>query len=406
MNVYNSMKRGGHDDATIQGQLQTLGYYDPNAAPPDSTPNVPVASPRNIINRGDDINRIADKTSLYDYRNPGKSAYGPKGQLEINPSAFGMSFPEQPGSNKEGIAGFIDSFTSLPTRSLSSFTSPTTGGNITGPAEQGFMSQVLSNDPAGRTREELMNSYDNYNKFIGRSSQFADARQKGPGGNIMGSIFSAASGIPFLGSLANFGGKGKNTSDRRRYAVDNAGFGQGTGRDEFGVFTGGKTLFGKTGDYGERMTNKIDDIESFFSGASGKLGDKSLTGIDFNNLTEADIENMKRINGTLTKQYFAYKNNRLPIDILNKKTKQTATDKKAAAAEAQAAIDLQNARKEAINNPKSLYSGGSNYRSTDSGGNAVSFNSAPGTTTFDSKSGRGRRDYSKGGLATMFKRKI
>jgi hypothetical protein len=40
MGVYNSMKRGGHDDATIQSQLQTLGYYDPNTAPPDSTPDI------------------------------------------------------------------------------------------------------------------------------------------------------------------------------------------------------------------------------------------------------------------------------------------------------------------------------------------------------------------------------
>ena len=54
MNVYNSMKRGGHDDATIQSQLAMLGYYDPNTAPPDSTPDVPVASPRNIINQGGD----------------------------------------------------------------------------------------------------------------------------------------------------------------------------------------------------------------------------------------------------------------------------------------------------------------------------------------------------------------
>ena len=41
MNVYNSMKRGGHDDATIQGQLAMLGYYDPNTTPPDSTPDTP-----------------------------------------------------------------------------------------------------------------------------------------------------------------------------------------------------------------------------------------------------------------------------------------------------------------------------------------------------------------------------
>ena len=39
MGVYNSMKRGGHNDAAIQSQLSMLGYYDPNTTPPDSTPD-------------------------------------------------------------------------------------------------------------------------------------------------------------------------------------------------------------------------------------------------------------------------------------------------------------------------------------------------------------------------------
>jgi len=46
---------------------------------------------------------------------------------------------------------------------------------------------------------------------------------------------------------------------------------------------------------------------------------------------------------------------------------------------------------------KSLYDSGSNYRSVDSSGNKVTSKSAAGTTTFDSKSGRGRRDYADGG---------
>ena len=44
MNVYNSMKRGGHEDSTIQDQLRLLGYYDvnstPDPTPPGSTPQV------------------------------------------------------------------------------------------------------------------------------------------------------------------------------------------------------------------------------------------------------------------------------------------------------------------------------------------------------------------------------
>ena len=107
-----------------------------------------------------------------------KKNYAPGEKLEINPAAFGVSFPDQPSSPKrEGIINqAIDSFTSLPTRSLSSFASPTTGGNIVGPAEQGFMEQTLDIDPAGRTREEIRSLYDNYNRFTGRTSNFAEAR--------------------------------------------------------------------------------------------------------------------------------------------------------------------------------------------------------------------------------------
>ena len=47
---------------------------------------------------------------------------------------------------------------------------------------------------------------------------------------------------------------------------------------------------------------------------------------------------------------------------------------------------------------KSLYDSGSNYRSVDSSGNKVTSKSAAGTTTFDSKSGKGRRDYADGGI--------
>lgn len=45
-------------------------------------------------------------------------------------------------------------------------------------------------------------------------------------------------------------------SDTARYAVDDAGYGTGTQRDQFGVFTGGKTLLGKTANYTERMKMK------------------------------------------------------------------------------------------------------------------------------------------------------
>jgi len=40
MGVYNAMKRGGHDDTTIQNQLSMLGYYDSNSTPDSIQPNI------------------------------------------------------------------------------------------------------------------------------------------------------------------------------------------------------------------------------------------------------------------------------------------------------------------------------------------------------------------------------
>ena len=71
--------------------------------------------------------------------------------------------------------------------------------------------------------------------------------------------------------------------------------------------------------------------------------------------------------------------------------KKAADDKKAAEAAIKQATDA-----------RSIYNGG--YRGgRDSSGNKVSFSSAPGTTTFDSKSGRGRRDFRDGGIVSLKK---
>ena len=63
MNVYNSMKRGGHDDATIQGQLAMLGYYDPNTTPPDSTPDTPQVVQQLGYQGGDNFSPIKSVTT-------------------------------------------------------------------------------------------------------------------------------------------------------------------------------------------------------------------------------------------------------------------------------------------------------------------------------------------------------
>ena len=116
MNVYNSMKRGGHDDSTIQDQLSMLGYYDPNTTPPDSTPDIPVVSPRNIINNGgNDKGGITAARPGLGYKGPGSTVSGNfniedigEGTVDSDDLSFGLSL-------KEGIFGLQRMLGNIPT---------------------------------------------------------------------------------------------------------------------------------------------------------------------------------------------------------------------------------------------------------------------------------------------------
>jgi hypothetical protein len=330
LSIYNSMNAYGFDDQAIADALQEQGYYDPNASTPDPTPD-----PGQSGGRGSDQNAGYVDRQDYSFN---KKNYRPGNQLEINPAAFGVSFPDQPSSPKrEGIINqAIDSFTSLPTRSLSSFASPTTGGNIVGPAEQGFMGQTLDIDPAARTREEIRSLYDNYNRFKGRTSNFADARQKGKVGEVLGNILGFASGIPFLGPLAMlsnaFGPQG-DKSLQSKYTVDGAGFGNTGARDEFGLATFDKKdgFLGLTGnttrDYTNRMNERLGELDDFFG--------ERIDDFDINNINAATFNKMSKINGFYAKQVQAYKN-RLEVEKINKEQKEKERMEASAANRAEA----------------------------------------------------------------------
>ena len=115
MGVYNSMKRGGHDDATIQSQLAMLGYYDPNSTP-NSTTDVP-----NIINQninqggGEGGGGITATGPGLGYRGPGSTASGnfniydiAEGTIDDDDLSFGLSL-------KEGLFGLERLYNSIPT---------------------------------------------------------------------------------------------------------------------------------------------------------------------------------------------------------------------------------------------------------------------------------------------------
>jgi len=416
LSIYDSMKAYNFSDQEIANALSAQGLY---TAPGSGTPETPPTTiqPIGFQSRSDDnayAGQVVDQTD-YGFN---KKNYAPGEKLEINPAAFGVSFPAQPsGPKREGIINqTIDSFTSLPTRSLSSFASPTTGGNIVGPAEQGFMGQTLDIDPAGRTREEIRSLYDNYNRFTGRTSNFADARQKGKAGEVLGNIVGFASGIPFLGKgidkLTDVFGPRGDKSLQSKYTVDGAGFGNTGARDEFGLATFDKKdgFLGLTGNttrnYTDRMNERLGELTDFFG--------SRIEGFDINNLDAETLDKMKDINGFYTKQIQAYKQ-RTAVEDINKRTQdaveaQRIAEELAAAAAAKdkaAALAAIKKQGQASYNPN--IHGPNNY-GTDSQGNQ-SFDSGMGFGIgsdggpVSNKTGRGRTGYSQGGLATMFKEK-
>ena len=314
-----------NQNPTLQGQYTLQQYLDmfggsstgtttptTNASGTGGTPNYlgnPVpSSNQGIINQN--INQyqsggggggpsVVDSTSVSEYRNPSASAYGPGGQLEVNPAAIGMDFTSQGNARSNGPFGI-----STPPRSMANFAAAGTG-----PSELGYMTKDISGLP-GVNRDMIRGQYDNYNTFLGRNSGYADANVKGTASdlaNMIPYVGTFKRGLEFAGKALGLDGPKGPPSDRARYATDN-GFagGQGLGRDEFGVYTGGKTGFGKTADYQERIGNRLGELESFFSKKGIDLNDPNL-----------DIEKMKGINGFYTKQYFAYKN-RQATDKINK----------------------------------------------------------------------------------------
>jgi len=214
---------------------------------------------------------------------------------------------------------------------------------------------------------------------------------------------SGMTGIPVVGKgiskLGEFFGPQGDRSMQSKYSVDNAGYGQGTSRDEFGTYTGGKTLFGKTNDYVERMQEDVNFLENEFFGDI--MGDT-----DFENLTESQITAMQKKNGFNFKKLQAYKN-RLATEKIN-----TDFAKKQAEIEAKKEAERLAAEGKIRLGPNLIQD--TNYKSDPAlskigkekyTGKGMAFEKR------DTGTGRGpRKDggliaYNRGGLATMFTRR-
>ena len=333
---------------------------------------------------GRDDNRLSYDQVTPDFNRRGVFAdpkeYGPGGMYEINPAALGFEFGPQgqvmragPGEDLQGQLG--------PT---------TTNPRMYGSSLDRAMFRV-----AGIPAREIADMYDErmqqvpgqdfrnfLKRFTGAQSNFEVARTPGMLEQMMGKIPS------LTGILSSIGGGG-DKSDRSRFAVDNAGFGQGTGRDQFGVFTGGKTLFGKTANYTERMKNEISEIAKNFG-----YDEEDLLGLDPNTLAALGQRNKFRQTQV--------------IDYVNKLR---AKDIEAEYAKQQAELDRQNridaeraagaAANEAMQRQEGGGGGSNLTRSREQGGLGLSASQAQAVSEANRAAGMGGFGLADGGIVDM-----
>ena len=298
--IYNSMNAYGFSDQEIADAIKEAGYELPTAdsgtTPPDSGS---VAQSLGIVDKPY-AGQVVDQTD-YSFK---PQDYGPGKKLEIDPAALGMSFYDaEPKQAPEGfIAKTIDTFTSVPGKQLSSFTTPT-GVTPRGPAELGFMSkQIAPGIPM--SRDQIRAMYDNYNQFIGRGSNYASARVPGKLESLAKTALGTITNVPFIGAAIDKMKQG-DRGLQSKYTVDNAGFGNTGTRDEFGLATFNKKdgFLGLTGtttrDYVDRMNERLNELDDFFG--------ERIEGFDIDNLTPEMLASMGKINGFYTKQVQAYK---------------------------------------------------------------------------------------------------
>jgi hypothetical protein len=447
--IYDSMTAYGASDAEIQAKLQAQNLWNP-----DGTTNTEQVT--GIINQdigGRDNTypgQIVDQTD-YSFN---KKNYAPGGKLEINPEALGIGFYES-GPGKQTLAaskgidmnafnqgdfnqkkemvekagldfnmdtleklnqpvetGFIESFmgAAVPNKMKSTVTMPGYEQfQSVNPSEfRNFIDANIEGIPGNLTRQDLANMYEDYNKFFGRRSNYEMARVPGSAENLFGLAFSGMGGIPGVTQLGEFFGSQGDRSMQSKYSVDNAGYGQGTSRDEFGTYTGGKTLMGKTNNYIERMEEDVNFLENDFFGEI--MGDT-----DFENLTESQITAMQKKNGFNFKKLQAYKN-RLATEKINadfaKKQAEIEAKKEAERLAAEGKIRL---------GPNLIQD--TNYKSDPAlskigkekyTGKGMAFEKTSGGVsgkgTSKERNYGGRKDggliaYNRGGLATMFTRR-
>ena len=185
--------------------------------------------------------------------------YGPGGIYEINPAALGFQFGPQGQVMRAGPMDYMQ-------------------GQLAPGSGSKFSNLDLEiNRVAGIPLREIADMYDaRMQQVPGQDFRNFLKRFTGAGSNFeVARVPGMIENLPGLTGILSKIGAGGDRSDTSRFAVDDAGYGVGTQRDQFGVFTGGKTLFGKTANYTERMKNEIAEIAKNFG-----YSEDDLLGLD------------------------------------------------------------------------------------------------------------------------------
>tara|TARA_R100000005_G_scaffold11782_1_gene4829 strand:- start:173 stop:1348 length:1176 start_codon:yes stop_codon:yes gene_type:complete len=261
---------------------------DPNLSAPTTTAPVTggVVTALPNMGGGNDVRGYESFTPKFTRRGvfADPKEYGPGGMYEINPTALGFEFGPQGQVMRAGPKEYMQG---------------QLGPSTLGDRLFGSSLDLGVNSIAGVPMREIADMYDERmqmepntgigSKFRNFMKRFTGAQSNFEAARVPGMLEQMAGKIPSLTGILTALGGNRDRSDRSRFAVDNAGFGQGTGRDQFGVFTGGKTLFGKTANYTERMKNEIAEIAKNFG-----YSEDDLLGLDPAALAELGKRNKFR----------------------------------------------------------------------------------------------------------------
>ena len=370
--IYNSMTSGGHSDETIQNTLRELGYWGGDGTVDTGLQSIVNTQP--AITGGGSKDYMSTTPQFNQVGLAGLKEYGPGGVYERNPASLGFQFDDS-GAVIRPQGGI---------------------------SEQDCITSTAGIPGQDFTKSDILNQYENFNTLGGRKSAYEDARVEGTMTKPLSWLLSAGlgavkkipgvtTGLEYLkNKFPSSGATG--SSDRTRWAVDDVGYGTGTGRDQFGVYTGGKTLLGKTANYQERMQNEISQIANSFG-----LSEDDLMSLDEKALT--DLKNRSGFNYRKVVDYV----NKINVKAFDKIESDRIEQERILDAAAKSRAESARQYDPNVHGPNNYGLGSDGQQSFDSG-QGFGINATTGGPV-SNKTGKGRQDWAQGGLATMFQRR-